>query len=160
VVDALARLRAMSAWVGEYDGGHRAMAALKDLTSLLIGRFTRAVEQATRERYGTGRLTRYAADVVVPRDTLVEIAALKGVSAVYVMTASDRQPLYRRQQELLTELVEHLLEAAPDALEPWSATAWKDAPDDIGRARAVIDQVASLTDAGALAWYERLFGSV
>ncbi|HET9654912.1 MAG TPA: deoxyguanosinetriphosphate triphosphohydrolase [Kineosporiaceae bacterium] len=158
VVDALARLRAMPAWVGEYDAGHRALAALKDLTSQLIGRFTRAVEEATRERFGTGRLTRYAADVVVPRGTLVEIAVLKGVAAVYVMTTSDRQPLYRRQREILTDLVEHLTLAAPDALEPWFAAAWKEAPDDDGRARAVIDQVASLTDAGAIAWHGRLIG--
>jgi dGTPase len=158
VVDAVGRLRALPAWVAEYDGGYRALAALKDMTSQLIGRFTHAVEQATRERYGGGRLTRYAADVVVPRQTLVEIAALKGVAAVYVMTTSDRQPLYRRQREVLADLVEHLLARAPDALEPWFAAAWKEAVDDAGRARTVIDQVASLTDGSAVAWHRRLVG--
>jgi dGTPase len=158
VVQALERLRSLPVWVGGYDAGHRALAALKDMTSQLIGRFTCAVEEATRLRFGDGRLTRYAADVVVPRETLVEIAALKGVAAVYVMTTSDRQPLYQRQREVLAELVEHLLARAPDALEPLFAAAWKEAPDDVARARTVIDQVASLTDGSAVAWHQRLLG--
>jgi dGTPase len=159
VVAAVERLRSLPAWVGEYDGGFRALAALKDLTSQLIGRFTAAVEQATRQRYGDGRLTRYVAEVVVPREILIEIAALKGVAAVYVMTTSDRQPLYQRQREVLTGLVEALLARAPDELEPWFAAAWKDAADDTGRVRAVIDQVASLTDGSAVSWHQRLLGS-
>ena len=156
VVAAVQRLRSLPAWVGEYDAGHRALAALKNMTSQLIGRFTKAVELATRERFGGGRLTRYDADVVVPRGTLVEIAALKGMAAVYVMTTSDRQPLYLHQREVLCDLVEHLLARAPDDLEPWFAADWKEAPDDAGRVRAVIDQVASLTDGSAVAWHERL----
>ncbi len=144
VVAALERLRSLPVWVGEFDAGYRALAALKDMTSQLIGRFTGAAEAATRERFGGGR------------DTLVEIAALKGVAAVYVMTTLDRQPLYRRQREVLSEVVDRLLQRAPDALEPGFAAAWKEAPDDVARFRSVIDQVASLTDVSALAWHRRL----
>lgn len=158
VAAAIRRLRGMPAWVGEFDSSHRALAALKDMTSQLIGRFTMAVERATRERYGDGRLTRYAADVVVPRETLVEITVLKGVAAVFVMTTQSRQPLYARQREVLAHLVEHLLARGPDALEPRFAEVWHQAPDDTGRARTVIDQVASLTDGSALAWHRRLVG--
>lgn len=156
VAEALARLRALPVWVGEFDGSYRALAALKDMTSQLIGRFTLAVERATRQRHGGGRLARYAADLVVPRETLVEITALKGVAAVYVMTIAERQPEYVRQRELLSELVHALLQRAPDALEPLFAAAWKAAADDDGRARVVIDQVASLTDGSARAWHRRL----
>jgi dGTPase len=155
VVAALRRLRSLPAWVGVYDAGHRALAALKDMTSRLIGRFSRAVELATRERFGDGPLTRYVADVVVPRETLVEIAALKGIAAVYVMTASDRQPLYQRQREVLTDLVRQLMIRAPDGLEPAFAATWESVQDDAGRARVVIDQVASLTDGSAVAWHAR-----
>jgi dGTPase len=158
VADALRRLRALPAWVGEFDGSHRALAALKDLTSQLIGRFVRAAESATRERFGDGTLTRYAADVVVPRGTVCEIAALKGVAAVYVMTVEDRKPVYARQRELLAELVERLCATAPDVLDQPFAAAWKAAPDDAGRLRVVADQVASVTDARAVAWHARLTG--
>jgi dGTPase len=148
---ALHRLRSLSAWVSEFDGEYRSLAALKDMTSQLIGRFIRSVEAATRVAAGSGgRLTRYSADVVVPPETVAEIAVLKGLAAVYVMTVEDRQPIYAQQRELLAELVEVLVGRAPEALDPLFASAWKQAPDDAGRLRAVIDQVASLTDARAV----------
>src|SRR5204863_8217530 len=81
VTPGLERLRSLPAWVREFDGSHRALAALKDMTSELIGRFTGVVERATRSAYGDGGLVRYEADVVVPRETLVEIGTLKGVAA-------------------------------------------------------------------------------
>ncbi len=158
VLEALARLRALPAWVGEFDGGHRALSALKDMTSQLIGRFSLAAEHATREKFGPGPLTRFAADVVVPRETLVEVNTLKGVAAVYVMTAAGRQPLYARQRELLAELVDALVDAGPDLLEPPFAARWREAPDDAARLRVVVDQVASLTDVSAAFWYARLVG--
>jgi dGTPase len=150
VAAALERLRAMPAWVPTVDGSRRSLAALKDMTSQLIGRFARDVERATREAFGGGRLTRYAADVVVPRATLCEITALKGVAAVYVMTTAARQPLYVRQREMLTELYHAVLAAAPSGLEPWFAADWHAADSDPARRRVVVDQIASLTDASAV----------
>lgn len=152
----------MPAWVGGFDGSRRAMAALKDLTSQLIGRFTRAAESATRERYGSGALTRYAADVVVARETATEIAVLKGVAAVYVMTALERQPLYARQREVLAELYQAVLDAAPGVLEAMFAADWhlaltRSDPDAACR-RVVVDQIASLTDTRAAQWYNALVG--
>jgi dGTPase len=158
VVEALARLRALPVWVAEFDGSHRSLAALKDMTSQLVGRFSHAVERATREKFGPGPLTRYTADVVVPRETLVEVNALKGVAAVYVMTTAVRQPLYARQREVLAGLVDVLVEEAPEILEPPFAAVWREAPDDDARLRVVIDQVASLTDVSAALWHAKLVG--
>jgi dGTPase len=159
VLAALHRLRALSAWVPDFDGEYRSLAALKDMTSQLIGRFIRSVEAPTRMAGGADRsLTRYSADVVVPAGTVAEIAVLKGLAAVYVMTVEDRQPIYARQREVLAELVEVLADRAPEALDAPCAAAWRQAQDDAGRLRAVIDQVASLTDARAVAWHRELIG--
>jgi dGTPase len=49
-----------------------------------------------------------------------------------------------------------VLDGAPRTLDPAAAGAWHDAPDDAGRLRAVIDQVAQLTDSSAQHWHERL----
>jgi dGTPase len=156
---ALTRLRSLSAWVPQFDGEYHSLAALKDMTSQLIGRFVRSVEAATRIAAGSrGRLTRYGADVVVPPGTLAEIAVLKGLAAVYVMTVEDRKPIYARQRELLAELVEALVAQAPEVLDPPFATSWRQAPDDAGRLRVVIDQVASLTDARAVNLHRTLSG--
>jgi dGTPase len=156
VAAALTRLRALPGWLPSFDRSHPALAALKDMTSELIGRFSSAVEAATRSRFGPAGLVRYAADVVVPRETLVEIATLKGIAAVYVMTAAARQPVYVQQRELLTELASVVADRAPDVLEPSFAAAWRSAPDDGARLRVVVDQVASLTDTSATSWHARL----
>jgi dGTPase len=153
---ALAGLRAVDGWPGTtYDGSRRHLAALKNLTSDLIGRFCGAVQDATFAQ-GDGPFVRYAADLVVPPETAREIAVLKGIAAHYVMRADDRVALMSRQRELLAELVEGLTARAPDLLDPPYADDWKAAADDAGRRRVVVDQVASLTDASAVAWHQRV----
>ncbi len=156
IAAALARLRALPVWVGRFDGSRRALAALKDMTSQLVGRFARDVERATRAGFDGGRLTRHTADVVVPAGTGCEIAVLKGLAAVYVMTAAERQPLYVRQRELLTELYQALVKRAPEGLTPAFAADWDAAGTDEARRRVVVDQVASLTDARAVSWHAAL----
>lgn len=160
VVGALDRLRSGTPWVGGFDGSRRSLAAWKDLTSQLIGRFSRAVEGATRERFGGGALTRYAAEVVVPEATEVEIATLKGVAAHFVMTRDLRGPEYDLQRDVLAGLVGALVEAGEGALEPAFADDLRVARsrgDDSLALRAVVDQVASLTDARAV-WWARALG--
>ena len=95
-------------WPGApYDGSRAALAALKDLTSDLIGLFcTAGPRRHPSSKYGDLPLVRYAADVVVPRrDRDSPIAALKGVAAHYVMRADDRVAVLQRQREVVTELV-------------------------------------------------------
>ena len=152
---ALDRLLATPTWVDSFDGSWASSAALKDMTSQLIGRFCAAAERATREVYGTGPLTRYAADLVVPRGTEVEIAVLKGVAAAFVLTSRDKASTYAAEREVVTDLVRALLEH-PNVMEPPFAAWHAEADDDAGRLRAVVDQVASLTDTSALAWHARL----
>lgn len=153
VLDAL---RAVDGWPSSaYDGSRRALAALKNLTSDLIGRFCGAAQQATWAS-ADGPFARYGADLVVPQSARFEIAVLKGIAAYYVMQADDRVAAMERQRALLAELVEALVQR------PLLDRAYRDdhaaAPDDAGRLRAVIDQVASLTDASAVTWHDRLTG--
>jgi len=152
---ALDRLLATPTWVDSFDGSWASLAALKDMTSQLIGRFCAAAERATREVAGPGPLTRYAADLVVPRSTEVEIAVLKGVAAAFVLTSRDKASGYAAEREVVTDLVRALLER-PHVMEPPFAAWHAEADDDAGRLRAVVDQVASLTDTSALAWHARL----
>ena len=139
-----------------YDGGHAAMVALKRVTSVLTGRLVTAAVTATRTRFGDGALRGYAADLVVPRRTRAECALLKGIALRYVMRRPGAAGRYERQREILTSLVQVLATRAPDGLDRVFAPLWRAAPDDAARLRVVIDQIASLTDPGALAWYGRL----
>jgi len=153
---ALSSLQKLSCWPRYYDGTHRSLARLKDLASQLIGRFAQAAEVATQEKYGDGDLTRYSANLVVPRAQRVEVALLKSMAGHYVINADDSQIRYAEQQKLLTELVDAILESAPATLEGFFLQDWQQAQTDQQRLRVVIDQVASLTDPGAVALHTRL----
>ena len=154
LADALRRLQGQDWWPPAYDGSMRAQAALKGLTSELIGRFSAAAVAATRARYGDGPLVRYGAGLVVPPEAHAECAVLKAVTAHYVMRARRSQA--REQHDVVLRLVTAVADRAPDALEPALRGAFAAATDDAARLRVVIDQVASLTDTSARAWLRRL----
>jgi dGTPase len=148
-------LMGLSFWPERFDGTVPALAGLKRMTSELIARFTAAAIESTRNAHGDGPLTRYAADLVVPERVRAECAILKAVADRYVMRREEARRMQARDRERLAELGAALLAAAPDSLERWLRQAWADAPDDAARVRVVVDQIASLTDTSALAWWKR-----
>ncbi|MBO2446501.1 deoxyguanosinetriphosphate triphosphohydrolase [Actinomadura barringtoniae] len=150
------RLLAEPYWPDRYDGTQRSLAALKNLTSTLIGRFCLAAEQATRAAHGDRPLTRYAADLIVPRAQRLECALLKGVTAHYVWISHEERRA--RQRELIMELAELIERGAPGTLDPAFRAAYTGATDDAARLRAIVDQIASLTDISAIERHRRLRG--
>lgn len=139
-----------------YDGTLGAQVALKRLTSELVGRFATAPVASTRKIYGPGPLRRYQADLVVPDQVAAEVALLKAVALRYVMSDPDRLEIQAEQRALLVDLVWRLGERAPESLDPLFTPVWTEASDDSARLRVLVDQVASLTDAQAVAWHRRL----
>ncbi|WP_019633900.1 deoxyguanosinetriphosphate triphosphohydrolase [Actinomadura atramentaria] len=154
VEERFAALLAEPYWPDRYDGTPRTLAALKNLTSSLIGRFCLAAERATRREHGDRPLTRYGAELIVPRAQRLECALLKGITAHYVWISHER--VRARQRELILELAELTLAGAPATLDPAFRAAFADAPDDAARLRAVVDQIASLTDTSAMARHAAL----
>jgi dGTPase len=149
--DALGRVRSVTAWPDRpYDGSRRTLAALKNLTSDLIGIFCGSVHRATQLEYGTRPLVRHQADLVVPAATAHQIAVLKGIAAHYVMRAQDRVGLLEGQRTLLRELFEAMWKRGSDALDPAFRHDFAEATENAARVRVVIDQIASLTDASAV----------
>src|SRR4051794_38205421 len=154
--EALDRLRAVDGWpTTSYDGSRRQQAALKNLTSDLIGRFCSAAQDATFEA-SDGPFLRHEAGVSVPAGTAVEMAVLKGVAAHYVMRTDDRRSAMEGQRTLLAELFDRLAATGSEHLDRAYADDWAAAVDDAARRRAVVDQIAALTDASAVAWHARL----
>lgn len=153
---ALMSLQLLSCWPKNYDGSHRHLARLKDLASQLVGRFAVAAEVATRDQYGDGLLTRYNANLVVPRAQRIEVAILKSIATNYVINAAASQERYADQQIVIKELVEMVLAKAPASFDSFFLQDWQEASSDAQRLRVVIDQVASLTDPGAYALHAKL----
>jgi dGTPase len=157
LAEVLDSLLALPAWPSHYDGGPHTVAALKNLTSELIGRFCVAAQEATLAARPTGHpLTRYAADLIVPRRQRLECALLKGITAHYVMSRAGAAAAHARERELLAELTFAIEDGAPRTLDPLLRPSWDAAESDAARRRVVIDQVASLTDTSAIAWHHRL----
>jgi dGTPase len=171
-------LLALGCWPRTLDGGPRSMAALKNLTSELIGRFCQTAQAATLATspapvpagpvpagpvpagpVPAGPVparTRYGADLVVPRTQRLECALLKGVTAIYVMNRPGVARAQSAERELVTELAAAIMMGAPVTLDPLLRPAWQAAGSDQARCRVVVDQVASLTDTSAKAWHRRL----
>ncbi|MBT1181045.1 deoxyguanosinetriphosphate triphosphohydrolase [Bifidobacterium sp. CP2] len=160
LVAALLRLRRLDMFPEHFNGSRTALAQLKNITSDLIGRFAWSVEEATRDTYGSGPLTRYSANVVIPEDTAYEIVALKGVAVYFVMAPGEKEPLHERERRIVTDLVDVLIDGSPhpsDILEAQFLEDWENAANDDERLRVAVDQVASLTDSSALALHSILF---
>lgn len=154
--DALLRLQQLSCWPAFYDGTHKSLARVKDLTSQLIGRFVLSAELETRRIHGDGRLTRYSADLEVPMEQRIEVGLLKSVAGHYLISADFAQDRYAKQRVVISQLVEALYESAPTTLDSIFLEDWHRAGTDAQRLRVVIDQIASLTDPGAYALHARL----
>lgn len=150
------RISETGTWLTRWDGSRRHQAQLKNFTSDMIGRFARAAIHSTLVAADGSTLARYGADIVVPREVRAEIAVLKGIVAAFVMASGRRQPTYRRQRELLLELLEVIWESDGSELEPAFAADYRESHNDAAARRAVVDQVASLTDQSAIAWHKRL----
>ena len=153
-------LMTLDCWPKTFDGGPDALAALKNLTSELVGRFCVAAQDATRAAcagdVAAGSLRRYLCDLVVPRRQRLECALLKGVAARYVMAREGAAAQQARERELIAELAATIQVGAPRTLDPLFRPAWEAAASDPARRRVVIDQIASLTDTSARSWHHRL----
>lgn len=155
---AFDRIASAETWVTSWDGSRAKQAQLKNFTSHMIGSFARASIQATRAAFSQDSLIRFNAQVVVPKEVQAEIAVLKGIVAAFVMAKDERQPTYLRQRALLTELLETLWNGGvgSSAIEPAYAADFRAATNESAAKRVIVDQVASLTDASAIAWHSRL----
>ncbi|MDQ2758088.1 MAG: deoxyguanosinetriphosphate triphosphohydrolase [Actinomycetota bacterium] len=149
LAEALERLLATGVVPGSFTGSRVDLAAVKDMTSRLVGRFVLTVEHATRAKHGDGVLTRYGADLVVPDEVRAECSVLKAVAAHFVMFADERVSVMREQRDMVVALCQAYGDD-PRRLDPDLRADFEAATDDDERLRVVVDQVAALTDRRAI----------
>ena len=145
---ALNSLIKQSWWVKSFTATQVDMAALKNMTSHLIGKFTEEIEQATKAGNKAANFTRYNANLIVPLDTKAQLAVLKAVVNLFVMQRKGAAENYAKEQDLILNIVEGL-QNNPQKLDPQFKHQFDNAGSSKEAKRAVIDQVASLTDSSA-----------
>jgi dGTPase len=145
---ALNSLIKQSWWVKSFTATQVDMAALKNMTSHLIGKFTEEIEQATKFGNKAENFTRYNANLIVPLETNAQIAVLKAVVNLFVMQRKGAAENYAKEQDLILIIVEGL-QNNPQKLDPQFKHQFENAGSSKEAKRAVIDQVASLTDSSA-----------
>ena len=89
-----------------------------------------------------------------PDGVRAQAAGLKAVAAHFVMLSEERRVVMHAEREVLATLVERYT-LDPGLLDPLHREAYEAATDDGGARRAVLDQVASLSDARALSVLSR-----
>jgi dGTPase len=145
---ALNSLIKQSWWVKSFTATQVDMAALKNMTSHLIGKFTEEIEQATKAGNKAENFTRYNANLIIPLETKAQIAVLKAVVNLFVMQRKGAAENYAKEQDLILNIVEGL-QNNPQKLDPQFKHQFDNAGSSKEAKRAVIDQVASLTDSSA-----------
>lgn len=149
------RLLSWPQWPHQFTASLRELAALKQLTSSLIGRFCTSVVAATQQA-NIGPLYRYHGSLVLPQDVRAEVNLLKAMARVVVFHRPAATMENADQREILTELVQELHRREGRDLPPWSFIAYQQADSESQGLRVIIDQVAALTDEAALRWHQEL----
>ncbi|AGF73067.1 deoxyguanosinetriphosphate triphosphohydrolase [Corynebacterium halotolerans] len=150
LIDAAAGLRQLEvvSQAADFDASLRGYAALKRMTSELVGRYVGVTVDATvgaAESAGTP-LGRANGRLVVPAQAQAEVKLLKTIAVLYVMDDPGHKARQDRQRDRIFRVFEYLTAGAPGTLDPVFRQWWHEAEDDAARQRVVVDQIASMTE--------------
>ncbi len=135
-------------WVQDFDGSQKSLASLKNMTSNLIGYFAQKAEQATKNHYSNETLKRYEANLILEEQVKAQILILKSIANLFMLQRPGAKEHYQRERLVIQELFVRLSND-PNRMDRMFFQNFQAASDETSQKRAIIDQIASLTDASA-----------
>lgn len=147
--DSLRNLDVINA-LGNFDYTLRDYAKLKKMTSELVGRYVGATigatSEANAELISANKLGRMHGDLRVPPLAQAEVKLLKTIAVLYVMDEPAHLARQDRQRERIYRVYDYLVAGAPGSLDATFRLWWEQADTDAARDRAIVDQIASMTE--------------
>ena len=147
--DSLRNLDVINA-LGNFNYTLRDYAKLKKMTSELVGRYVGATigatSEANAELISANTLGRMHGDLRVPPLAQAEVKLLKTIAVLYVMDEPAHLARQDRQRERIYRVYDYLVAGAPGSLDATFRLWWEQADTDAARDRAIIDQIASMTE--------------
>ncbi|MDK4329742.1 deoxyguanosinetriphosphate triphosphohydrolase [Corynebacterium accolens] len=147
--DSLRNLDIINA-LGNFNYTLRDYAKLKKMTSELVGRYVGATIGATTEAnselISANKLGRMHGELRVPPLAQAEVKLLKTIAVLYVMDEPAHLARQDRQRERIYRVYDYLVAGAPGSLDATFRLWWEQADTDAARDRAIIDQIASMTE--------------
>src|SRR5699024_7124435 len=132
----------------DFDASLSSYAALKAMTSELVGRYVGSTIAATRAaaRLGEYDFGRMHGELVIRPEADPDVRLLRTLAVLYGMPHPGPPARQDRQRDRIFRVFDYLTLGAPGSLDPMYRQWFLEADDDAGRARVVVDQIASMTE--------------
>ncbi|ANE04502.1 deoxyguanosinetriphosphate triphosphohydrolase [Corynebacterium crudilactis] len=148
LIEGAASLRELPvvAAAADFDFSLRSYAALKAMTSELVGRYVGSTIEATKMAHAKTNMGRMYGDLIIPEVAAREVKLLKTLAVLYVMDDPGHLARQNRQRDRIFRVFDYLVLGAPGSLDPMYRQWFIEAESESARIRVLVDQIASMTE--------------
>lgn len=148
LIEGAASLRELPvvAAAADFDFSLRSYAALKAMTSELVGRYVGSTIESTKKTHAGIDVGRMHGDLIIPETAASEVKLLKTLAVLYVMDDPGHLARQNRQQDRIFRVFDYLVLGAPGSLDPMYRQWFIEADSESEQIRVIVDQIASMTE--------------
>ncbi len=148
LIEGAASLRELPvvAAAADFDFSLRSYAALKAMTSELVGRYVGSTIESTKKTHAGIDVGRMHGDLIIPETAASEVKLLKTLAVLYVMDDPGHLARQNRQRDRIFRVFDYLVLGAPGSLDPMYRQWFIEANSESEQIRVIVDQIASMTE--------------
>ena len=148
LIEGAASLRELPvvAAAADFDFSLRSYAALKAMTSELVGRYVGSTIESTKKTHAGIDVGRMHGDLIIPETAASEVKLLKTLAVLYVMDDPGHLARQNRQRDRIFRVFDYLVLGAPGSLDPMYRQWFIEADSEAAQIRVIVDQIASMTE--------------